>query len=302
MSQSATELGSPPRQGDATSRLRTVLKHTRKFFADPKAVLGGSILIVFVLVAVFAPVVAPYGENQTNPARSLEGPSVEHPLGTDRLGRDILSRIIYGSRVSVAIGVVAAGLAVLIGVPLGLIAGYVGGFVDDLIMRFVDAWIAFPNLILILAIITIIGPGAINVMVAIGLGAFPIYARLVRGQTLTLKETDFVLAARALGATPTRIMVRHVLTNGFQPVVVQATLFAGVAVLAEAGLSFLGIGVQPPTATWGIVISEGFSVIRSSPWGAVTPGFAVILFVLSVNLLGDRLRDVTDPRLRGSGR
>jgi peptide/nickel transport system permease protein len=282
------------------SQQGTMRRRIFHFFADPKAKLGGALLAFWIFTAVTAPVIAPYGENEINTARSLEGPSLSHPLGTDRLGRDILSRVIYGARVSVTIGVIAAGLAVFAGVPLGLAAGWIGGLVDDVLMRFVDAWIAFPTLILILAIIAIIGPGAFNVMIAIGLGAFPIYARLARGQTLSLKERDYVLAATATGASSLRIVVRHILPNAFQPILVQASLFTGVAVLSEAGLSFLGIGVQPPKATWGVIISEGFSVIRMSPWGAVLPGFAIVAYVLSVNLVGDRLRDVTDPRLRGA--
>jgi peptide/nickel transport system permease protein len=278
------------------------LRAIRRFFADPKAKLGGIVLAVFLVVGVFAPLVAPYGENQYVAKDSLQSPSLRHPLGADRLGRDILSRMIYGSRISLAIGVVAAGLATVVGVPLGVLAGYSGGLIDDCLMRFVDAWIAFPNLILILAIIALIGPGALNVMLAIGIGAFPLYARLGRGQTLTLKERDFVLAARTIGASPRRIMLRHIVPNALQPVIVQATLFTGGAVLAEAGLSFLGIGVRPPNATWGVIISDGFAVIRSSPWGAVMPGLAIMLYVMSVNLLGDRIRDVTDPRLRGSVR
>jgi peptide/nickel transport system permease protein len=278
------------------SRLRAI----QRFFDDPKAKLGGIILAVFLIVGIFAPLVAPYGENEYVAQDSLQGPSLRHPLGADRLGRDILSRMIYGSRISLAIGFVAAGLATVVGVPLGVLAGYAGGLLDDCLMRFVDAWIAFPGLILILAIIAVIGPGALNVMLAIGIGAFPLYARLGRGQTLTLKERDFVLAARTLGADPRRIMLRHIVPNALQPVIVQATLFTGGAVLAEAGLSFLGIGVRPPNATWGVIISDGFAVIRRSPWGAVMPGLAIMFYVMSVNLLGDRIRDVTDPRLRGS--
>jgi peptide/nickel transport system permease protein len=281
---------------------RRTWRSVRGFFADPKAKLGGAVLGLCVFVALFAPWIAPYGENEIEPRRSLQDPSLQHPLGTDRLGRDILSRVIYGARISLAIGLVAAGVATVVGVPLGILAGYTGGLADDLLMRFVDAWIAFPNLILILAIITVIGAGAPNLMVAIGVGAFPIYARLVRGQTLSLKQRDFVFAARALGASPRRIMLRHILPNALQPVIVQATLFTGAAVLAEAGLSFLGIGVKPPTATWGVIISDGFAVIKQSPWGAIMPGFAIIFFVMSVNLLGDRIRDITDPRLRGAVR
>ncbi len=284
---------------ESAAPTRRRLDAARVFLADPKALLGGAVLAVILVFAVFGPLIAPYGENELNPTESLQDPSFSHPFGTDRLGRDIFSRVVYGARTSVLIGVTAAGLAVLFGVPLGILAGYAGGIVDDAIMRFVDAWIAFPNLILILAIITIIGGGVFNIMVAIGLGAFPLYARLIRGQTLSLKEEDYVTAARALGASPGRIMLRHILPNGYQPVLVQASLFTGVAVLSEAGLSFLGIGVQPPTATWGIIIADGFQVIRQSPWGALIPGIPLVLFVMSVNLLGDRIRDLTDPRLRG---
>lgn len=275
------------------------LRGVRGFFADPKAAVGGVLLAFILFSAIFAPLITPQGEHEVNAQISLSSPSLEHPFGTDRLGRDIYSRVIYGSRVSVLVGLVAAGLAVVIGVPLGIVAGYVGGHVDDLLMRFVDAWIAFPNLILILAIITIIGGGIVNVMIAIGLGAFPLYARLIRGQTLSIKQTEYVTAARAMGAGPWRVMLRHILPNGYQPVLVQASLFTGAAVIAEAGLSFLGIGVKPPTATWGIIISDGFQVIRSHPWGAIVPGVPLAMFVMSVNLLGDRIRDLTDPRLRG---
>lgn len=269
------------------------------FFMEPKAAIGGILLGLILFGAVFAPFITPQGEHDVSPADSLQSPSLERPFGTDRLGRDIYSRVVYGARVSVIVGVVSAGLAVVFGVPLGLLAGYVGGAVDDVIMRFVDAWIAFPNLILVLAIITIIGGGVFNVMIAIGLGAFPLYARLIRGQTLSLKQMEYVTAARAMGAGPGRVMWRHILPNGYQPLLVQASLFTGSAVIAEAGLSFLGIGVQPPTATWGIVISDGFQVIRTHPWGAIVPGFPLVAFVMSVNLLGDRIRDLTDPRLRG---
>ncbi|HXH23101.1 MAG TPA: ABC transporter permease [Dehalococcoidia bacterium] len=270
------------------------------FLADPKAAVAVAILAFFLVLAVFAPLIAPYGENQQDRRASLQGPSASHPFGTDRLGRDVLSRIIYGSRVSLRVGFIAVGIAAAIGIPLGLIAGWLGRWADEVIMRVVDAWIVFPNLILLLAIVAILGPGTTNVMIAIGLNSFPIYARLIRAQTLSLKERDFVLAARTLGAKDSRILARHILPNAIQPIIVQGSLAVGAAVLAEAGLSFLGIGVKPPTATWGVIINDGFSVIRSNPWISVTPGIAIVLFVLGVNLLGDRLRDVLDPRLRGS--
>jgi peptide/nickel transport system permease protein len=283
----------------AGASARPRFRALRRFLSDPKAAVSVSVLAVFVTIALAAPWIAPYGENEQNPRESYLQPSLEHPLGTDRLGRDVFSRMIYGSRISLRIGIIALGVAVAVGVPLGLIAGYSRRWLDELIMRLVDAMIAFPNLIFLLFIIAIIGPGVTNVMIAIGLNSFPIYARLMRGQTLSLKERDFILAARALGADDLRILRRHVLPNAVQPIIVQGSLFVGAAVLAESALSFLGIGIQPPTATWGVIIADGFPVIRVNPWMAITPGVAIVVFVLAVNLLGDRLRDVLDPRLRG---
>ncbi len=279
---------------------RGALRSFRLFMADPKAVVASVILTFFVVVAIFAPLIAPYGEDEQNRRTSLQSPSMSHPFGTDRLGRDVFSRIIYGSRVSLRVGIIAVGIAAAIGIPIGLVAGYTGHWLDEVLMRVVDAWIVFPNLILLLAIVAILGPGTTNVMIAIGLNTFPIYARLIRAQTLSLKERDFVLAARTLGAKDSRILRSHVLPNAIQPIIVQGSLAVGAAVLAEAGLSFLGIGVKPPTATWGVIIAEGFPLIRTNPWMSVAPGVAIVLFVLGVNLLGDRLRDVLDPRLRGS--
>lgn len=276
------------------------LKNVRRFYADPKAVIATVILGTFVLVAIFAPILALHPVNEQDSYRSLLGPSWEFPLGTDRLGRDLLTRMMYGTRISVSVGLIAVGIAAGIGVPLGLISGYFGRWFDEVAMRFVDAWIAFPSLILVIALVTIIGPGVVNVMIAIGLGSFPVYARLIRAQTLTVKERDFVLAARALGATDSRIMFVHILPNTIQPVIVQASLLVGSAILTEAGLSFLGIGISPPQPTWGVTIQEGFNWIRKSPWPAVMPGVAIILFTLSTNFIGDRLRDVLDPRLRGA--
>ncbi|HZU77312.1 MAG TPA: ABC transporter permease [Dehalococcoidia bacterium] len=280
---------------------RGLLRTLLSFLAEPKAAIATTILAAFIIIALLAPVIAPYGENQQNTHASLVQPSAQHWFGTDRLGRDVFSRVLYGTRVSLRVGFIAVGIAALIGVPLGLVAGFYGGWLDEVIMRVVDAWIAFPQLILLLGVINILGPGTTNVMIAIGLGSFPIYARLIRGQTLSIKQRDFVLSARSLGGTDGTVMFRHILPNTIQPVIVQASLAVGGAVLAEAGLSFLGIGVKPPTATWGVVIQDGFTVIRTNYWISIAPGIAIILFVFAVNLLGDRLRDVLDPRLRGSG-
>ncbi len=283
-------LGAPPRAWG---------RRLRHFYRDPKAVFATIVLGTFIFIAITAPILAPYPVNAQNAYQSLERPSQAHPFGTDRLGRDLLTRMMYGTRISVSVGLIAVALAAGIGVPLGLAAGYLGGWIDEILMRFVDAWIAFPNLILIIGIVSILGPGIVNVMIAIGLNAFPVYARLVRGQTLTVKERDFVMAVRSLGATPRRIALRHILPNTIQPVIVQGSLLMGAAILAEAGLSFLGIGIKPAQPTWGVTIQEGFAWIRQDPWPSVIPGIAIVLFTLSTNFMGDRLRDVLDPRLRG---
>lgn len=291
---------------EATAVLRSAGKFATargslaRFFRDPKATVAVAILGVIILCAIGAPLIAPYGANEQDYSNSLASPSLRHPLGTDRLGRDVLTRIIYGARISVSVGLIAVGLAAGIGVPLGLLSGYVGGWIDEGLMRFVDAWIAFPQLILLLAIVSILGGGIVNVMIAIGLSSFPVYARLIRAQTLTVKERDYVLAAKTVGSSALRLVARHILPNTIQPVIVQASLLVGAAVLAEAGLSFLGIGINPPEATWGVTIQEGFPVIRINAWPAVAPGVALILFTLATNFLGDRLRDVLDPRLRGA--
>jgi peptide/nickel transport system permease protein len=271
-----------------------------RFFRDPKAFIASILLAIIITLAVGAPLIAPYGENEQNPRLGAQEPSPQHWAGTDRIGRDILSRIIYGTRTSVLVGIVAVGVACAVGVPLGLTSGYLGRWADELIMRLVDAWIAIPGLILLMALLTILGPGTLNVMIAIGLGAFPVFARLIRAQTLSVKERDFVLSARCLGAGPVRILRSHIFPNTIQPVIVQSSLLTGFAVLSEAGLSFLGVGISPPKATWGVVISEGFPLLRINPYAAVAGGVAISIFVLAVNLLGDRLRDILDPRLRGT--
>jgi len=271
----------------------------RRFFKDPKAVLGAVLLSGFLLFAVGAPVIAPEGSNELHPTLGLETPTLAHPMGTDRVGRDILSRVIYGTRTSVSVGLIAVAVACAIGVPLGLISGFFGGWVDEIAMRFVDAWISFPSLLLTMGLIAILGPGVTRVMLAVGLGAFPLFARLIRSRTLAVKHEEYVLAARCIGASHARIIRSHVLPNTIQPVIVQASLLCGFAVLAEAGLSFLGIGIKPPEPTWGVIIQEGFPVLRQNPWVVIWPGVCITIFVLAVNLLGDRLRDVLDPRLRG---
>lgn len=271
----------------------------RRMWRSPAGRWSSVTLLGFVLVAILAPVIAPYDPIAQDPTLLMSPPSVEHLLGTDQIGRDVLSRMIYGTQLSLLVGFFSVGLAVAIGVPLGLIAGWVGGKVDEVIMRVMDAKVAFPSLMLALAIVAVLGPGIQNVMIAIGITSIPIFARLVRAQVLSCRETDYITAARALGAHPTRILVRHVLPNVVAPIIVQGSLAVGYAVLAEAGLSFLGVGVKPPTPTWGIIMQQGFPFFRVYPWLSLIPGVAIFFLVLAVNAFGDVLRDILDPRLRG---
>jgi len=273
---------------------------TRRFMRQKGVPLAGAVVGLVIFAALFAPILAPYDPIDTAPRDSLSGPSASHWLGTDQLGRDVLSRIIYGSRVSVLVGVVAVGLALTVGVPLGLISGYFGGLVDHAIMRAMDAIIAFPALVLALAIVGAVGPGTFQIMVAIGIASVPLYARLTRGQVLTIREQDYVQAARSLGASDVRVLARHILPNSFSPLIVQASLGVAFAILAEAGLSFLGVGVRPPTPTWGGMLSTALPMIERASYLSVFPGIAIFLTVLAINMLGDALRDVLDPRLRGS--
>ncbi|MDP6606014.1 MAG: ABC transporter permease [Dehalococcoidia bacterium] len=279
---------------------KSLMASVRSFVYEPKAATALVILGLLLLMAIFAPLLAPYGFAEQDVTASRVQPGAEHLMGTDILGRDILSRIIYGARISLRIGFISVGIAAGVGVPTGAIAGYYGGWWDEILMRLTDAMIAFPNLIFLMGVVAVLGPGTTNVMIALGLNAFPLYARLTRGQTLSVKQRDYVSAARALGGTDLRIMARHIMPNAVQPLIVQGSLALGTAVLAESSLSFLGIGISPPTPTWGVIISEGFALIRTNPWISVAPGFFIVAFVLSVNLLGDRLRDVFDPRLRGT--
>ncbi|MEX1157794.1 MAG: ABC transporter permease, partial [Thermomicrobiales bacterium] len=230
----------------------------------------------------------------------LEPPSRSHLFGTDELGRDILSRVIFGARISLTVGLVAVAIAGVIGTLLGLVSGYVGGFVDSLVMRLVDVVLAFPGIILAILIMATLGPSLINVMIAVGISAIPWYARTVRATTLVVKETDYVLAARAIGSSSSRIMYRTVLPNVITPVIVLATIGIAGAILAISGLSFIGLGAQPPSPEWGSMLSQARLYIQRAWWITTFPGLAIMISVLAINIIGDALRDALDPRLRGT--
>lgn len=261
-------------------------------------VLGGGIVAVMSLAALLAPWISPYDPKALNVDAILQSPSFTHWFGTDALGRDIFSRMLYGARVSLWVGFVAVGIAVAIGLALGLMAGYFGGLMDEIIMRGVDVMLCFPSFFLILAVIAFLEPSLINIMVVIGLTSWMGVARLVRAETLTLRERDFVAAARLAGAGPVRILALHVLPNAIAPVLVSATLGVAGAILTESALSFLGLGVQPPTPSWGNILMEGKNVLEIAPWLSLFPGLAILVTVLGYNLLGESLRDIFDPRLK----
>jgi len=258
----------------------------------------GLVALLF-LVAILSPVISPHDPLAVRPDDSYLPPlSPGHILGTDELGRDLLSRILWGARVSLPVAFVAVAVGLFAGGLVGLVSGYAGGIADLLLMRLVDALLAFPGLILAIAIVAALGPGLRNAMIAIGIVAVPVYARLVRAVVLQLKQMEFVAAARALGASPMRVVLRHLIPNLLNPIIVQVSLSAGFAILAEATLSFLGLGAQLPTPDWGQMINSGASFLANDPWLAIVPGAAISITVFSFNLLGDSLRDALDPRLR----
>ena len=263
----------------------------------------GLVVVALVLfVALSADVIAPYNPDQAQQAGVLTAPALAHWLGTDQLGRDVLSRIIHGTRTSVQAGVVSVGFALIAGVSIGLLAGYHGGWIDDLLVLLVDALWSFPTLVLALAIAASLGPGLTNAMLAIGVVFTPVFARLVRGQTLSVRERDFVMAARALGAGSGRIMLRHIWPNVTAPIIVQTSLLVASAIVVEAALSFLGLGIEPPTSSWGSMLKAGYQYMQQAPWLSFAPGTAIFVTVLAFNLLGDGLRRGLDPRLRQQGR
>jgi len=271
----------------------------RRLLRNRLAAAGGAIILFFFLVSALPGLFASPAPNRIDIVHILRAPSAEHPLGTDDLGRDVLARMARGARISLSVGFVAVGIAIAIGLVVGLLAGYYGGWVDAVLMRFVDMMLCFPTFFLILSVIAFVGPSIWNIMIIIGLTGWMGVARLVRAETLSLKERDFVAAARAQGAGDGRIVFRHILPNTLAPILVAATLGVAGAILTEAALSFLGIGVQPPTPSWGNILTAGKENIEYAWWLSFFPGLAIFVTVLGYNLLGEGIRDAADPRLKG---
>ncbi len=270
------------------------------YFGRRRMAVGGlALIVVMFLIAGFASFLAPYDPGKTDVSLKLKPPSFQHYVGTDQLGRDVFSRMLHGSRISLSVGFVAVAISIFIGILLGAVAGYYGRWVDSILMRFVDTMLCFPSFFLILTIVALMGPKILNIMIVIGITSWMGTARFVRAEFLSLRERDYVQAAQALGVKDHRIIFRHILPNALAPVFVSATLKVASAILIEAGLSFLGFGVQPPEPSWGNILTEGRTYIFDAWWLTVFPGLAILITVLSFNLLGEGLRDALDPRLRG---
>lgn len=284
----------------ARARPGEMVAFWRTFARNRLAVIGGVVVAILVVFAVAAPALAPWDPNKHDTRRILAPPSAQHWMGTDQLGRDVFSRVLYGARVSLAVGFVSVGIATLIGVLLGAAAGYHGAVVDGVIMRLVDLMLVFPRFFLLLAVLAFLKPSIWTIMVVIGLTGWMSVARLVRAEFLTLREREFVIWSESVGASAARIVFRHILPNALAPVLVAMTLGIPAAILMESGLSFLGLGVQPPHATWGNILTDGKDSLEIAWWMTVYPGLAILITVLSYNLLGEGIRDALDPRLRQS--
>lgn len=284
---------------EESARISEFRRFHRVFFSRGVVVFGIIVIIALIITAIFAPWMAPYDPYALDMSKTILQPCKEHLLGTDALGRDMLSRLIFGTRIALMVGVVAVGAAATIGMTMGLLAGYLGGWVSMIFMRLTDALMAFPMVLLALLIAGILGGGLKNVIVALAIGLTPSYARLMYGQVLSIRENDYVLAGRSMGANNVRIMLRHIFPNCMPPLIVQITMMIGMAILAEASLSFLGVGIKPPKAAWGTIVYEGYQYLRTNPTLSLIPGFAIMIVVFSFNMVGDGLRDALDPRLRG---
>jgi peptide/nickel transport system permease protein len=277
-----------------------IRRFLRIFLDRPVVIFSAVVILIFLLCAAVPQWIAPFDPNEQNLRKVLHQPSREHLLGTDALGRDLFSRIVFGTRTAFIVGVVSLGIAAGIGMVLGLTAGYMGGVIQAVIMRLVDALMAFPPMLLALAIAALLGGGMKNVIIAIGIGMMPGYARVMCGQATSVRENDYVLAVRSIGASNWRTMFRHVLPNCFPPMIVLMTIMIGMTILTEAGLSFLGIGITEPTVAWGSLVNDGYRYLLTNPYLSTAPGVAIIVVVYAFNMVGDGLRDALDPRLRGT--
>ncbi|WP_114679320.1 nickel transporter permease [Desulfotruncus alcoholivorax] len=296
MSSTGSEIAVKPQGTAQRTKTRELWRRLKK---DKFAVAGGIVLLTVIILGIAAPLLTSYNPYDAVLDQRLLPPGTGgHLLGTDQMGRDLLTRLFYGARISVMVGFVAVAIALFFGIIVGLFAGYYGGLVDTIFMRGIDILMAFPYVLLAIAIIAALGPGLFQAMIAIAIVGIPYYARIVRGTVLSLREKEFVEAEKALGAGNLRIIFKHILPNTMAPIIVAATLDVGWMIIAAAGLSFLGLGAQPPTAEWGVMLSEGRNFLRVAPWVSIFPGLCIFIVVLSLNLLGDGLRDALDPRLK----
>lgn len=294
MNQVALQVNKPVNR-KKTSQLKEVWKRLKK---NKLALVGLSILAILVIVAIFADFIAPYKYDKQNLQAAFQFPSSKHIFGTDEFGRDIFSRIIYGSRISLEVGFIAVSISVIIGGLLGAVAGYYGGNVDNFIMRSMDVLLAIPQILLAISIVAALGPGLTNLMIAVGISSIPGYARIVRASVLSIKDQEFIEAAKAAGSSDTRIIFKHIIPNCMAPIIVQATIGVAIAILTAAGLSFIGLGIQPPIPEWGAMLSGGRGYIRDYWYMTMFPGLAIVLTIFALNVLGDGLRDALDPRLK----
>ena len=286
-------------ENEAPPRINELRRFFRVFLGRGLVVFGMVVVLIFLVLAIFANQIAPYDPLERNLDEALQQPNAKHLLGTDQIGRDTLSRLIHGARISLIVGVLVVSIASGFGVILGAIAGYFGGIVGAIIMRLMDTLMTIPLMILALAIAALLGGGLRNVVIALGFGLIPGYARMMTSQVLVAKETDYVLAEHSMGASNARILIRHIVPNCFSPILVMVTMMMGTTILAEAGLSFIGIGITPPTPAWGSMVTDGRLFLLSNPMLSFAPGVAIMLLVFSFNMVGDGLRDALDPRLRG---
>lgn len=286
-------------ENEAPSRVNELRRFFRVFLGRGLVVFGLVVVLIFLVLAIFASQIAPYDPLERNLDEALQQPNAKHLLGTDQIGRDTLSRLIHGARISLIVGGLVVTIAGGFGVVLGAIAGYYGGIIGAVIMRLMDTLMTIPMMILALAISALLGGGLKNVVIALGVGLIPGYARMMASQVLVAKETDYVMAEHSMGATNARILIRHIVPNCFSPILVMITLMMGTTILAEAGLSFIGIGITPPIPAWGSMVTDGRNYLLSNPMLSIAPGVAIMLLVFSFNMVGDGLRDALDPRLRG---